>query len=113
MSIRPLVQSVSPPPNSLDPTFIDTRGVTHEALSTDRVGDVSLCGQLRWPSKNNHENLKRLHALRAFASPEAPEGVDCMTCLVRRVRLDVMIAEEYAGTEIIYPMIQLDLRIAP
>lgn len=109
MSIRPLVQSVSPPPNSLDPTFIDTRGVTHEALSTDRVGDVSLCGQLRWPSKNNHENLKRLHALRAFARSLAPEGVDCMACLVRRVRLDGMTTGPQPKSG--HLMVEMDLTI--
>lgn len=92
-------------------TFADPDGVTHEAIDTNhRIGTLSLCGRLREPALIVDKTLDQV---RGFASPEAPEGVDCMTCLVRRVRLDVMIAEEYAGTEIIYPMIQLDLRIAP
>jgi hypothetical protein len=85
--IRPLVQSVSPPPNAFDPTFVDAGGVTHETLSTDRDGDVSLCGRFRQPSKNRCDDL----TLRAFAWSLAPEGVDCMSCLVNRARLDSMI----------------------
>ena len=86
--IHPLVQSVSPPPNTFDPTFVDAGGVTHETLSTDRVGDVSLCGQMRQASKDKYRFIR----LRAFARSLAPEGVDCMSCLVRRVQLDGMIA---------------------
>lgn len=80
--IRSLVQSVLPPPNHFDPTFVDAKGVTHETLGTDWRGDVSMCGQPRGPSGALHE------ILRAFARSLAPEGVDCMSCLVQRARLD-------------------------
>lgn len=84
--IRPLVQSVSPPPFYFDPTFVDSQGVTHEALGTDRIGDVSLCGRPRQPLKAAYER-----ALRAFARTLAPDDVDCMSCLVQRARLDGMV----------------------
>src|SRR5678816_4358713 len=99
--IRPLVQSVAPPPNSFDPTFVDTGGVTHETLSTDQMGDVSLCGRLRQPSKTKRDRL------RAFARSLAPEGVDCMSCLVNRARLDGMI--EGPRIKSGHLMIELDL----
>lgn len=101
--IRPLVQPVSPPPNTFDPTFVDAGGVTHETLSTDRVGDVSLCGQLRQVSKDKYAFLR----LRAFARSLAPEGVDCMSCLVRRTQLDGMI--EGPRIKSGHLMVELDL----
>lgn len=92
-------------------TFVDSNGVAHEAIHTNhRIGTLSLCGRLREPALIVDKTLDQV---RGFASPEAPEGVDCMTCLVRRVKLDVMITEEYEGSGVIYPMVQLDIRIAP
>ena len=90
-------------------TFVDSNGVAHEAIHTNhRIGTLSLCGRLREPALIVD---KMLDQVRGFASPEAPEGVDCMTCLVRRAKLDAMIAEErWIG--IMYPMkVPIDLRI--
>lgn len=88
-------------------TFVDPRGVTHEALSTYHwVGILSLCGQLRNPTKVED---KTINTLRAYASPAAPENVDCMSCLVNRARLDAMIA--CGEMNPMMPMVQIDLRI--
>lgn len=84
--IRLLVQSVDPPPHHFNPTFVDAQGVTHETLSTDWDREASLCGKFRWSPRT------RLETLRAFARSLAPEGVNCMSCLVRRARLDGMVA---------------------
>lgn len=100
--IRPLVQSVSSPPFYFNPIFVDSQGVTHEALGTDRIGDVSLCGRPCQPSKAKYER-----ALRAFANTLAPEGVDCMSCLVNRARLDGMI--EGPRIKSGHLMVELDL----
>lgn len=67
-------------------TFLDARGVTHEALDLAyRGGEISFCGQLREPWSGVGKETAQL---RAFARREPPKGVDCMTCLIRRVRVD-------------------------
>ncbi len=69
-------------------TFTDTRGVTHEALNpihNHRIGVVALCGKLQSPALVEDKTLKQLSM---FAWPQAQEGVDCMTCLIARIRVD-------------------------
>ncbi len=86
-----------------DQAFADRQGITHEGLTTNhRIGVVSLCGRIRDPILVED---KTLSTLRAFASVRSPEGVDCMACLVARVRLDVMIGEAPGG------LVMIDLRI--
>lgn len=94
-----------------DRTFFDARGVTHEALDTHhRIGIISLCGLLRNPVLIED---KTIGWLRAYASPSPPERVDCMACLVRRVRLDAMIDDARRETRVAYPMIELDVVVTP
>lgn len=89
-------------------TFVVSEDVTHEAINTNHwIGTLALCGRLRDLVLIEDKTLRQI---RAFASPEAPEGVDCMTCLVRRVRLDAMVADVYEATGI-YSMIEFDLGI--
>lgn len=90
-------------------TFVDPRGVTHEALSTyQHCGVVSFCGQLRSPMKTGDVMIG---TLRAYAHLNAPQGVDCMSCLVGRARLDAMIARGDATADPAVPMVQIELRI--
>jgi hypothetical protein len=89
--------------------FTDSRRITHEALSTyHRIGILSLCGRLRDPKIED----KTIDRLRAYASPNAPAGVDCMTCLVNRAQLDAMIARRDVMADPAVPMVQIELRIA-
>lgn len=84
-------------------TFLDTRGVTHEALELSyRHGVISLCGQLRARvSDVGRETVQ----LRVFAYLRPPEGVDCMTCMTRRARLG------FQDTQPRMPMIELLVRV--
>lgn len=89
-------------------TFVDFVGLTHDALETNhRIGTLSLCGQPRCPIPVKEPPSQ----IQAFANTEAPEGVDCMTCLTRRARLDVEIARERAIGVVIGATIELNLAI--
>jgi hypothetical protein len=95
-----------------DQAFADARGITHEGLTTNhRIGVVSLCGRVRDPVPVEDKTLLQL---RAYASARSPEGVDCMTCLVARVRLDVAIEETPPPMRGPAPdgLVAIDLRIA-
>lgn len=87
--------------------FIDPQGVTHEALDINHrcFGTVSLCGQLRDPVLIED---KTIDWLLASASLVPPEGVDCITCLVRRTRLSGLID----GPDI-PNMVYLDIEVEP
>lgn len=92
-----------------DESFVDCKGITHEGLTTNhRIGVVSLCGRLRDPVRVVDKTLTRL---RAYASARPPEGVDCMTCLVARVRLDAMIDEARVQMAVHDGQVAIDLRI--
>lgn len=97
-------------PFAFEPTFVDSKGVTHEALDTDhRIGVVSLCGQLQDPVFGVDKTLVKL---RAYAYFSAPESVDCMVCLIRRVRLNAMIENMPSrGMTETRLTIELDIRI--
>lgn len=91
-----------------DRTFVDPARISHEAVDTyHRTSIVSLCGQLHDPTKIVY---KTIDTLQAYATSDAPVGVDCMTCLVNRARLDAMIARDVA-TDPVVPMVQIELRI--
>lgn len=88
--------------------FLDPTGVSHEALDVDpQIGVVLLCGQLRDPIRIDNRPPERL---RAYVSPEAPEGVDCMTCLVRRVDLDHMFDDDLMISGHMIPAIRINLQ---
>lgn len=94
-----------------DQTFTDHRGITHEALTTNhQTGVVSLCGRLKDPTIFVDKTRSQL---RAFVSPRPAEGVDCMTCLVARVRLDTLISVAPLAGTIYAPdgMTAIDIRI--
>lgn len=89
-------------------TFINSRGVTHEALKVIfQSGTISLCGELRKPLPGVNKEIVQL---RAVALPQPPEGVDCMSCMVRRVQLDLHIALALRLQSQL-PMIELLVRI--
>lgn len=90
-------------------TFVDDLGVTHEVVHVQHaIGDVSLCGKLREPCPLGGKVPSQV---RGHASSRSPRDVDCMTCLVSRVRLDAMVAADPRQPRG-YP-IQLDIRIVP
>lgn len=90
-------------------TFADLGGVTHEAMSAYHpVGTVSLCGRLRHPIQVKDKTLDRLR-VRALRS--SPGGVDCMSCLVARTRLEAMIEREAPSSQDPHT-IELDIGVA-
>lgn len=88
-------------------TFVDATGVTHEALDTDRIGPVSMCGRLRDPLHVPQRAVTgKAHA---YARAIAPDGVDCMTCLVNRAGLDAMVSEGSAARTLTGRWVSIDL----
>ncbi len=91
-----------------DSTFKDLRGVTHEAIRPVNpvIGDVSLCGLLRKPPIFEYKSIR---VLRGLTSLRPPDGVDCMTCLVQRTKLDRMVEQDLLGAR--GASVELELRI--
>lgn len=95
-------------------TFASPNGVTHEALLATltpphpSIDALSLCGIIRTPPIVIDKTIDKL---RVLAGATAAEGVDCMTCIVTRVRIDNMMQGVPPGLGPNYPLIELDVRI--
>lgn len=94
-------------------TFAGPNGVTHEALLATltphpSIDALSLCGVVRTPPIVIDKTIDKL---RVLAGATAAEGVDCMTCIVTRVRIDSMMEDAPPGLDPNYPLITLDVRI--